>query len=165
MPRTRTWRHAAWPSFFSAAIRKSPAGWPNAPAPASPTSKPCAGRAGENAEGDLPALLARERTEAADALSASVIQRALRSSPLLSQRVGQYVVHPLWGVPILLGVLYLVYQFVGVFGATVLVGLLEKDLFEGILNPAFTDFVTAAVNVPVRSRNCWSASTACGPWA
>ena len=105
-------------------------------------------QAGENAEGDLPALLARERTEAADALSASVIQRALRSSPLLSQRIGQYVVHPLWGVPILLGVLYLVYQFVGVFGATVLVGLLEKDLFEGILNPAFTDFVTAAVNVP-----------------
>jgi ferrous iron transport protein B len=105
-------------------------------------------KAGENAEGDLPALLARERTEAADALSASVIQRALRSSPLLSQRIGQYVVHPLWGVPILLGVLYLVYQFVGVFGATTLVGLLEKDLFEGILNPAFTDFLTAAVNVP-----------------
>ncbi|MGB9195123.1 MAG: nucleoside recognition domain-containing protein, partial [Azonexus sp.] len=96
----------------------------------------------------LPTLLARERTEAADALSTSVIQRALRSSPLLSQRIGQYVVHPLWGIPILLAMLYLVYQFVGVFGATVLVGLLEKDLFEGILNPAFTDFVTAAVNVP-----------------
>jgi ferrous iron transport protein B len=95
-----------------------------------------------------PAQLARERTEAADALSTSVIQRALRSSPLLSQRIGQYVVHPLWGIPILLGVLYLVYQFVGVFGATVLVGLLEKDLFEGILNPAVTEFVTAAVNVP-----------------
>jgi len=104
--------------------------------------------AGENAEGDLPALLARERTEAADTLSASVIQRAPRSSPLLAQRVGQYVVHPAWGMPILLAMLYLVYQFVGVFGATVLVGLLEKDLFEGILNPAFTDFVTAAVNIP-----------------
>ena len=105
-------------------------------------------QAAERAEGDLPTLLARERTEAADALSTSVIQRALRSSPLLSQRIGQYVVHPLWGIPILLGVLYLVYQFVGVFGATVLVGLLEKDLFEGILNPAFTEFVTAAVNIP-----------------
>ncbi|MBS1142200.1 MAG: Small GTP-binding protein domain, partial [Proteobacteria bacterium] len=60
--------------------------------------------AAERAEGDLPALLARERTEAADALAASVIQRAVRSSPLLSQRLGQYVVHPVWGVPILLGV-------------------------------------------------------------
>ncbi len=94
------------------------------------------------------ALLARERSEAADTLATSVIQRAARSSPLLAQRVGQYVVHPLWGIPILLGVLYVVYEFVGVFGATTLVGLLEKDLFEGILNPAFTDFVTAAVDVP-----------------
>lgn len=96
----------------------------------------------ERCDGDLPTLLARERTEAADALATSVIQRAVRSSPLLSQRLGQYVVHPLWGVPILLGVLYAVYQFVGVFGASVLVGLMEKDLFEGVLNPAFTGLVT-----------------------
>lgn len=100
------------------------------------------------AEGDLPTLLARERTEAADALAASVIQRAVKSSPLLSQRIGQYVVHPVWGIPILLGVLYAVYQFVGVFGATTLVGLMEKDLFEGILNPAFTDFVASTVSLP-----------------
>ncbi|UCV14214.1 ferrous iron transport protein B [Quatrionicoccus australiensis] len=102
--------------------------------------------AAERTDGDLPTLLARERTEAADALAASVIQRAVRSSPLLSQRLGQYVVHPVWGVPILLGVLYAVYQFVGVFGATTLVGLLEEDLFEGILNPAFTNFVNATVS-------------------
>lgn len=102
----------------------------------------------DRADGDLPALLARERTEAADALSASVIQRAVKSSPLLSQRIGQYVVHPVWGVPILLGVLYAVYQFVGVFGATTLVGLLEEDLFEGILNPAFTAFVTTTISAP-----------------
>ncbi|MGE5469296.1 MAG: ferrous iron transport protein B [Bacteroidota bacterium] len=104
--------------------------------------------AGERAEADLPTLLARERTEAADALAASVISRAARSSPLLAQRLGQYVVHPVWGVPILLGVLYVVYQFVGVFGATVLVGLLEKDLFQEILNPAFSDLVNSAVTAP-----------------
>jgi len=98
--------------------------------------------------GKLPTLLARERTEAAGALATSAIQRAAKSSPLLSQRIGHYVVDPLWGVPILLGVLYLIYQFVGVFGATTLVGLLEEDLFEGILNPAFTHFVETAVNVP-----------------
>ena len=102
--------------------------------------------ASDRADGDLPALLARERTEAADALATSVIQRAIKSSPLLSQRMGQYVVHPVWGIPILLAVLYAVYQFVGVFGATTLVGLMEKDLFEGILNPAFSDFVTATIS-------------------
>ncbi len=98
-------------------------------------------------EGDLPTLLARERTEAADALSASVISRAVKSSPLLSQRIGQAVVHPLWGIPILLGVLFAVYEFVGVFGATTLVGLMEKGLFEGVLNPAFTEFMESTVSV------------------
>ena len=102
----------------------------------------------DRADGDLPARLARERTEAADALAASLIQRTVRSSPLLSQRLGQYVVHPVWGVPILVGVLYAVYEFVGVFGATTLVGLMEEDLFEGILNPAFTAFVTATISAP-----------------
>ena len=97
------------------------------------------------AEEDLPGLLARQRTEAADALATSVSQRAVRSSPLLAQRIGQAVVHPLWGIPILLGVLYAVYLFVGVFGATTLVGLLEEDLFDGILNPAITDFVTTQI--------------------
>ena len=97
------------------------------------------------AEEDLPGLLARQRTEAADALATSVSQRAVRSSPLLAQRIGQAVVHPLWGIPILLGVLYAVYLFVGVFGATTLVGLLEEDLFDGILNPAVTDFVTTQI--------------------
>ncbi|WP_374326767.1 ferrous iron transport protein B [Azonexus sp.] len=94
-----------------------------------------------NADGDLPTLLARERTAAADALATAVSRRAVNSSPLLSQRVGQAVVHPVWGIPILLGVLYAVYQFVGVFGATTLVGLFEEDLFEGILNPAVTRLI------------------------
>lgn len=105
-------------------------------------------QARDRAAGKLASRLARERTEAADTLAASVVKRAAMSSPLLSQRLGQYVVHPLWGIPILLGVLYAVYQFVGVFGATVLVGLLEKDLFEGILNPAFTDLVNATASPP-----------------
>ncbi len=93
------------------------------------------------ADGDLPTLLSRERTAAADALATAVTRRAMKSSPLLSQRIGQAVVHPVWGLPILLGVLYLVYQFVGVFGATTLVGLFEKGLFEGVLNPAFKSLV------------------------
>lgn len=99
-------------------------------------------------QGELPALLARERTQAADALANCVIKRTARSSPLLSQRIGQYVVHPFWGLPIMLGVLFAIYEFVGVFGATTLVGLMEEDLFEGILNPAFTSFIKATIDLP-----------------
>ena len=102
----------------------------------------------EHSRDELHALLARERTEAAEACTTSVLTRAVRSSPLLSQRLGQQVVHPQWGIPILFFVLFLLYEFVGVFGATTLVGLMEKDLFEGILNPAFTDFVASTVDLP-----------------
>ncbi len=97
---------------------------------------------------ELPAHLAHERTQAADTLASQVISRKVQSSPLRAQRVGQAVVHPLWGIPILLAVLFAVYEFVGVFGATTLVGLLEEGLFEGILNPAFTQFVETTVDRP-----------------
>lgn len=98
-------------------------------------------------DGDLPTLLARARTDTADRLASSVVSRSTRNSPLLSQRVGQAVVHPVWGLPILLAVLYVVYEFVGVFGATTLVGLLEEDLFEGVLNPAMTGFIENHVSI------------------
>ena len=102
----------------------------------------------DRSEEPLPAALARERSQAADALAGRVISRSIQSSPLRSQRVGQAVVHPFWGIPILLAVLFAVYEFVGVFGATTLVGLLEEGLFEGILNPAMTDFMNGFIPWP-----------------
>jgi len=53
----------------------------------------------------------------------------------LSRRLGRLAVHPVWGWPILAAVLWVLYEFVGVFGAGTLVNLMEKDLFHGTLNP------------------------------
>jgi ferrous iron transport protein B len=50
--------------------------------------------------------------------------------------LGRAVRQPLTGLPILAGVLYVVYLFVGVFGAQTLVGLVEHRLFGKIINPA-----------------------------
>ena len=94
--------------------------------------------------GKFAEFLAREHSEAADLLAGRCLKRSARATPLLAQRIGQWVVHPWWSLPILLAMLYAVYQFVGVFGASVLVGLVEKDLFEGVLNPAVTHWVEAA---------------------
>jgi ferrous iron transport protein B len=44
--------------------------------------------------------------------------------------------HPLWGLPVLAGVLTLCYLFVGVFGARTLVDLLENGLFGKVISPA-----------------------------
>ncbi len=53
----------------------------------------------------------------------------------LARRLGRLAVHPLWGWPILAGVLLALYEFVGVFGAGTLVDLVEDGLFHGYLNP------------------------------
>ena len=59
--------------------------------------------------------------------------------------LGGASMHPVWGVPILLGVLYAVYQFVGVLGADILVGLVEETVFGKYLNPMFTKAVETIV--------------------
>ena len=53
--------------------------------------------------------------------------------------------HPVWGVPLLLGVLYLSYLFVGVFGAKILVDLLENGFFGKIVSPEATRLANAAI--------------------
>jgi ferrous iron transport protein B len=65
-------------------------------------------------------------------------------------RVQEWIVRavrePLTGIPILAAVLYLMYLFVGVFGAQTLVGLLEDGLFATYVNPAAT---RAAAVIPL----------------
>ncbi|HET7695202.1 MAG TPA: ferrous iron transporter B [Vicinamibacterales bacterium] len=60
--------------------------------------------------------------------------------------LGRAVRQPLTGLPILALVLYLTYQFVGVFGAQTIVGILEEDLFEAHVTPAVRG---AVAHVPV----------------
>lgn len=100
-----------------------------------------------HARGTTPAALAHERGEAAGTLAARVTQRSARSSPLLAHRIGQWVIHRVWAWPILLGVLFAVYEFVGVFGAGTLVGLMEETLFGEHLNPAITGFVRQHIQI------------------
>jgi len=68
-----------------------------------------------------------------------------RSLARIEERIGQAVRQPLTGLPILAGVLYALYLFVGVFGAQVLVGVLEVNLFGEVVNPAAIWFATRFV--------------------
>ena len=60
-----------------------------------------------------------------------------------ASKLARWCVHPVWGVPILLAVLFAVYEFVGVFGAGTLVGFIEKTIFGAWLNPFVTELVRA----------------------
>jgi ferrous iron transport protein B len=70
------------------------------------------------------------------------VDRAQRGS--FRDRLGAWSMHPVWGVPILALVLFLAYEFVGVFGAGTLVDLLERGLFGRVINPA-ASWVLAAL--------------------
>ena len=59
--------------------------------------------------------------------------------------------HPVYGVPILLAVLFVVYQFVGVFGAGTAVNFLEKTVFGEYLNPWATKIVSSCLPVQVHA--------------
>jgi len=62
--------------------------------------------------------------------------------------LGQWSMHPVYGLPILLAVLYVVYQFVGVLGAGTAVNYLEKTVFGEYLNPWATKIITYILPVP-----------------
>jgi len=79
---------------------------------------------------------ARHRVVAAALRAVFSVDRAAHGS--FRDRLGGLSMHPLWGVPILLAVLVIAYQFVGVFGAGTLVGLFEERLFGDVINPAVT---------------------------
>ena len=85
-----------------------------------------------------PAFMARYHEallEHAEAITRRCATPADSRGARLSRRLGRLAVHPIWGWPVLAGVLFVLYEFVGVFGAGTLVDLVETGLFHGYLNP------------------------------
>ena len=81
-------------------------------------------------------LINQRRMKKADEILAQVMSRheaGKRST--IAHRLGHWSMHPIYGLPVLLVVLYLVYQFVGVLGAGTAVNFLEKTVFGEYLNP------------------------------
>ena len=93
---------------------------------------------GEAPAGSPPAVLARYHEallEHAGAIARAHASEGGSHRALLSRRLGRVAIHPVWGWPILAAVLWVLYEFVGRFGAGTLVDLVEKGLFHGNLNP------------------------------
>ncbi len=66
----------------------------------------------------------------------ALLRKAKVGRKPLRETLATLTTHPVAGVPILVLVVYFgLYQFVGVFGAQILVDLLEVELFEGYINP------------------------------
>jgi len=81
-------------------------------------------------------VISKQRLAAVDRLHDSVISRGARSAASdLGRRLGAWSTHPLWGIPFLGAVLFVCYEFVGVFGAKTAVDFLENQVFYDRLVP------------------------------
>lgn len=80
-----------------------------------------------------------------DATMQQVYVTASARNESFAAKLGQWSVHPIWGVPILLLILFLLYQFVGRFGAGTLVNFIEGTVFGEWINPRVSDLVRALI--------------------
>ena len=94
----------------------------------------CAG----DASPELSAEIANTRLALVDELIRDV---TTETRPRGKDLIGALSMHRLWGVPILLAVLYAAWLFVGKFGAGTLVDFVETSIFEGYINPWATRLV------------------------
>jgi ferrous iron transport protein B len=65
-----------------------------------------------------------------------------------SSFLGNLSIHPFWGIPILLFILWITYEFVGVFGAQTSVKFLEETLFRKWLLPPIFYLVQHFIPIP-----------------
>ncbi|MEI6521389.1 MAG: ferrous iron transport protein B [bacterium] len=61
------------------------------------------------------------------------------------ERMSRMMMHPLWGIPILLAILFVFYEIVGVFGAQFAVNYLETVVFGKYLLPPVTHFINSII--------------------
>jgi ferrous iron transport protein B len=90
-------------------------------------------------------LINNRRIKKADEILSQVLTRhETGTSSTVAFHLGRLSMHPVYGIPVLLAVLYLVYQFVGVLGAGMAVNFLEKTVFGEYLNPWATKIINFA---------------------
>lgn len=88
------------------------------------------------------------RLDYIEGINAAVVTETGRGWRGLSTSLGHWATHPVWGWVLLAVVLYALYWFVGVFGAGILVGLLEEGLFGRVINPWVIEQVNRLVPIP-----------------
>jgi len=81
------------------------------------------------------------RMKLATEITETVMKKSEGARGTVAELFGRASMHPFWGLIILLGVLFILYEFVGVLGADVMVGFAEETLFGKYLNPMFTKVV------------------------
>jgi ferrous iron transport protein B len=89
------------------------------------------------------------RLDYVDHISPLVLSDSGTERSSFAGKLGQICTHPIWGLGILVIVLYGMYWFVGVFGAGTLVNLMENKLFGEWINPWVVSAVNRLIPIPL----------------
>jgi ferrous iron transport protein B len=94
-------------------------------------------------------LINQARLRKVDEILSQVRTSSEKTPRTFSASLGNLMIHPFWGIPILLFVLFLTYQFVGVFGAQISVDFLEETFFGKWLLPPLTKLIQQYIPIPI----------------
>ncbi|MEZ4670554.1 MAG: ferrous iron transport protein B [Anaerolineae bacterium] len=89
-----------------------------------------------------------QQMQASHTLLDEVMTVSHRKEATFSQRLARWMIDPLWGWPILLAILWVIYKFVGELGAGTLVGFLEETVFGQWINPAAAHIIDSLLPIP-----------------
>jgi ferrous iron transport protein B len=93
-------------------------------------------------------LVNQARLRKVDDLLSRVMKSAKGGATTFPVTLGNLMIHPFWGIPILLFILFLTYEFVGVFGAQISVDFLEETVFGKWFLPPVTAFFNRFLPIP-----------------
>ncbi len=88
-------------------------------------------------------VINRKRMQVIDQILPQVLGRERRSSGNLAKACQSLTTHPFWGIPILILVLFLIYELVGKIGAGWGVDFLTNQVFGRLINPAVAKILTS----------------------
>ncbi|TAL24489.1 MAG: ferrous iron transport protein B [Nitrospirae bacterium] len=86
-------------------------------------------------------LINQSRLDIADEITSKILKKTPAEGGRALSFIGNMSMHPLWGIPLLLMVLFGLYEFVGVLGAGTLVGFFEEIIFGRYINPMSTKVI------------------------
>ena len=91
-------------------------------------------------------IINRERLKTVERIIRECVHiKERRVGGLAGEVLGRYSIHPFWGLFILAGVLFAMYEFVGVVGAGMVADFIEETIFGSYLNPWATRVVEALI--------------------
>jgi ferrous iron transport protein B len=102
-------------------------------------------RASEKYTEPLSLIISRQRLNAVEGIADKIVTKTSPKKGGISGFLSEVSTHPVWGFPLLFLVIYALYEFVGRFGAGVMVDFFENVIFGEYLNPWAEKIVTAVI--------------------